>query len=158
MAHSFNIKVDSHIDDIEAAVENKINLALDLMGDTVEGYAKEDCPVDTGLLRNSITHVLGGGSVNSTYHASYGSNRVGGKRVSASSLDAGSVRIGSVSGTMGTSGDRCCYVGTNVEYAPYVEFLDRYRHDVGKAHFLRDGAQNHVNEIKAIAETTLSSL
>lgn len=30
-------------------------------------------------------------------------------------------------------------VGTNVEYAKYVEFDDRKRHVVGQAHFLRDG-------------------
>ena len=54
--------------------------------------------------------------------------------------------------------DDSVIIGTNVEYAPYVEFMDSRHHNVGKAHFLRDGAVNHVNEIKAVAETALSSI
>ena len=117
MSKTFTIKVDSHVKDVEAALNEKIKLALSLMGETVEGYAKEDCPVDTGNLRNSLTHSPGE-----------------------------------------VAGDTVEFVGTNVEYGPYVEFIDRYHHDVGKAHFLRDGAQDHVNELKAVAETVLSSI
>lgn len=36
--------------------DEKITDALELIGLEAEGYAKEDCPVDTGLLRNSISH------------------------------------------------------------------------------------------------------
>lgn len=50
--------------------------ALEKIGLVAEGYAKLACPVDTGRLRNSITH---------TMDKSY------------------------------------AYIGTNVEYAPYVE-------------------------------------
>lgn len=113
MASGIEIHVDSHVDDVMKVVDEKIKLALSLMGDTVEGYAKEDCPVDTGNLRNSLTHT---------------------------------------EGDQGTE-----YVGSNVEYAPYVEFIDSYHHDVGKAHFLRDAGQDHINELKAIAEATLSA-
>ena len=35
--------------------------ALEQCGLTAEGYAKKLCPVDTGNLRNSITHQVGGG-------------------------------------------------------------------------------------------------
>ena len=38
-------------------VEKIAKLALDSIGETAEGYAKEDCPVDTGNLRNSIAHM-----------------------------------------------------------------------------------------------------
>lgn len=156
---TFTIKVDSHVDDVMAAVNDKIKLALDLMGDTVEGYAKEDCPVDTGLLRNSITHALAGEAISHTYHASYGENRnKAGGRLSASDKNAGSVKFGVMSGSMGQMGDNACYVGTNVEYAPQVEFRDSVHHNVGKAHFLRDGGQNHINELKSIAEATLKSI
>lgn len=34
--------------------------ALDACGAACEGYAKAECPVDTGRLRNSITHQLNG--------------------------------------------------------------------------------------------------
>lgn len=151
---TFDIRVESHVDDVIRAVDEKIMLALDLMGEVAEGYAKEDCPVDTGLLRNSITHVASGGTTSiSSYHADKTSTGE-----SAMTGTTGSVRIGGYSGTVGESGVRECYVGTNVEYAPYVEFMDSRHHNVGKAHFLRDGALNHVNELKAVAETTLSSI
>lgn len=50
--------------------------------------------------------------------------------------------------------DDSVYIGTNVEYAPYVELLDRY-HTTGKAHFLRDAAANHSSEYKEITEAIL---
>ena len=152
---SFEIRVEKdNIDEVMAAIDEKIDLALDLMGEVVEGYAKEDCPVDTGLLRNSITHAKSGQAASiGRYHADRTSTGE-----SATSGTTGSVRIGSYSGTIGDVGAKECYVGTNVEYAPYVEFMDSRHHNVGKAHFLRDGAQNHVNEIKAVAETALSSI
>lgn len=41
-------------DEINAAVLR----ALEQIGMAAEGYAKDLCPVDTGNLRNSITHVV----------------------------------------------------------------------------------------------------
>lgn len=52
--------------------------ALEKCGLTAEGYAKLLCPVDTGNLRNSITHQV-------------------------------------------DDGEPAVYIGTNSEYAPYVE-------------------------------------
>lgn len=159
MSKTFEIEIEDHSDEVLAAVAANIDKALDLMGEVVEGHAKEDCPVDTGLLRNSITHAVGGQAMSATFHASYGSNRSsGGARVSAGSKNAGSVGVRALSGTMGSEGDQTCYIGTNVEYAPYVEFMDNKHHNVGKAHFLRDGAMNHQNELKAVAEAALSSI
>lgn len=37
-------------------IESAIQRALEKIGLTAEGYAKRLCPVDTGRLRNSITH------------------------------------------------------------------------------------------------------
>lgn len=159
MADEWDIHVKDHTDEVMAAITEKVNLALNLMGEVVEGYAKEDCPVDTGLLRNSITHTLGGAPVSHSYHASYGENRdSSGRRYGAGSKKAGSVKIGALSGTIGSASDHACYVGTNVEYAPYVEFGDRFHHNVGKAHFLRDAAQDHVDELKDVAQKTLKTI
>lgn len=36
--------------------EEQVQTALELIGLKAEGYAKKDCPVDTGLLRNSINY------------------------------------------------------------------------------------------------------
>ena len=158
MAANIDFTFKSHSDEVVAAIENQVNLALNLMGEVVEGYAKEDCPVDTGLLRNSITHTLGGQSISFSYHASYGTNRnKAGKRYTARAKNAGSVGFGSVSGSMGTDTDNACYVGSNVEYAPYVEFGD-YNHTTCKNHFLRDAAQGHIDELRNVAQATLGAM
>ena len=86
-------------------------LSLIAIGEAAEGHAKDECPVDTGRLRNSISHA---------------------------------------------EDDDTAYIGTNVEYAPAVEFRD-IAHKTGKAHFLRDAATTHGDEYKNIVETILKS-
>lgn len=51
--------------------------------------------------------------------------------------------------------DDAIYVGTNVEYAPAVEFGDNKKHKTGKAHFLRDSIADHINEYKNLAKQIL---
>lgn len=81
----------------------KKELALEAIGMTAEGYAKTDTPVDTGRLRNSISHAVSGDSA---------------------------------------------YIGSNVEYAPYIEMGARGR----KAHhMLGKAATEHSSEYKEIA-------
>lgn len=102
--------------------ERKLLVALEACGLQAERYAKMACPVDTGLLRNSITHVVSGQQINQTYHAAYGENRdKKGKRLSARSKNAGSVGWGAYSGQIGSGKDYKVFVGTNVYYSPYVE-------------------------------------
>ena len=99
--------------EILAAMRQQVLLGLEAIGQECEGYAKDDCPVDTGRLRNSIAHMVEGD-------------------------------------------DNKVYVGTNVEYAPYVEYGE-YKHITGKNHFLRDAAANHGDHYKAILEAALKS-
>ena len=82
------------------AIDKALVAALEKIGLSAEGDAKELCPVDTGRLRNSITHQV-------------------------------------------EEGDKAVYVGTNVEYAVYVEMNDKAKHKTGQAHFLRDAARNN---------------
>lgn len=139
------IKIEDHTDDVMAEVQKRVKKALGLMGEVVEGYAKEDCPVDTGLLRNSITYAISGEKpAMSTYHADKAS-------------PDGTYRVGRYTQTAGNANDPCVYVGTNVEYAPYVEFGEKYHHDVGKVHFLRDAGQKHISELKEVAQAALGS-
>ena len=49
-------------------------------------------------------------------------------------------------------------VGTNVEYAPYVEFNDKLHHNVGKAHFMRDCVRGHESVYHQIARSRFSQL
>lgn len=108
-----DVKITDNRPEVKKEFNLKLLLALELIGQKAEGYAKDDCPVDTGRLRNSI------------------SNKVDGNDV---------------------------YIGTNVEYAPYVEFGDSMHHEVGKAHFLRDAATTHGDEYKRIAELVMKGL
>lgn len=102
----FSVKVDDNTKKIIEQLGKEVEIILATVGEKAEGYAKTQCPVDTGRLRNSITHREDGGTV---------------------------------------------YVGSNVEYAADVEFIDR-AHKNGKAHFLRDAMQDNLKEYKEIIE------
>lgn len=86
-----------------------IEKAFEAIGMQAEGYAKILCPVDTGHLRDSISHEY------------------------VKSEDAE-------------------YIGTNVEYAPYVE-LGTSRQKAQP--FLKPSASEHVDEYKKIFKTVL---
>lgn len=51
-----NISASDHSDEVLEAMEAAILRALERCGSQAEGYAKDLCPVDTGNLRNGITH------------------------------------------------------------------------------------------------------
>lgn len=46
----------SHAKDVLSAEQAARDKALEIIGGKAESYAKKLCPVDTGRLRNSITH------------------------------------------------------------------------------------------------------
>ena len=100
----------NNIGDVLSELELKEAKALEMIGIKAEGYAKALCPVDTGNLRNSITH----------------------------QVDL------SVDGV---------YIGTNVEYGPYVE-LGTVKMQGGKP-FIRPAIENHMSEYKQIATNEL---
>lgn len=51
-----NIDLHDHSDEVLAALQEAAERALEKCGLVPEGYAKRLAPVDTGNLRNSITH------------------------------------------------------------------------------------------------------
>ena len=53
-----NVRLTDNTKLIKNATDQQIGAALEAIGLKVEGYAKLICPVDTGRLRNSITHVV----------------------------------------------------------------------------------------------------
>lgn len=77
---AMNISFTDNSDAFRDALKRAELKALETVGLVAEGYAKKLCPVDTGNLRNSITHRV--------------------------ELDGG---------------NSAAYVGTNSEYAAYVE-------------------------------------
>ena len=52
------ITLEDHGDEVLEALEFACQRALEKCGLVGEGYAKKLCPVDTGNLRNSITHTV----------------------------------------------------------------------------------------------------
>ena len=96
-------------DEVLSALERSKKRGLEAIGLTAEGHAKKETPVDTGRLRNSISHA---------------------------------------------TDDEAAYIGTNVEYAPYVELGARGRK--GK-HMLQRAATEHADEYKQIMEDALKN-
>lgn len=74
-----SVTFNDYSDEVLAAFDEACLRALERCGLQGEGYAKDLCPVDTGALRNSISHKV-------------------------------------------KSSEPAAYIGTNSEYAPYVEF------------------------------------
>ena len=96
-------------DEVLTALEERKDAILEAMGGMAENYAKMLCPVDTGRLRNSITHAQ----------------------------EDESTEI----------------VGTNVEYAAYVE----YGTSRSKAQpYLTPAIENHIDEYRQLAEDVLA--
>lgn len=106
---------ENNIKTVEEALDRALASALEEVGLAAEGFAKkkltENHSVDTGRLRNSVTHII-------------------------------------------DMGEEAVYIGTNVEYAPYVE--------LGTSHskekpYLRPAAQDHETEYRAIFEKHLKN-
>ena len=95
--------------EVLSALEKAIGQGLEAIGLSAEGHAKKETPVDTGRLRNSISHAVD---------------------------------------------DKAAYIGTNVEYAPYVELGAQGRK--GK-HMLQRAATEHTSEYKRLLEDAMKN-
>ena len=78
-----DVNITDNSAEILAALGEQLGVALEAVGLKAEGYAKRKAPVDTGRLRNSISHAV-------------------------------------------SEEESVAYIGTNVEYAPYVEMGTRH--------------------------------
>lgn len=104
---AINIQIEDYSEEFLRELAVKVPAALEECGLVAEGYAKRLCPVDTGNLRNSITHTLNGNAE---------------------------------------------YIGTSVEYAPYVEMgTTRTRAQP----FIKPSVADHVDRYKRIIENRL---
>lgn len=149
MAKKTDITVVSHTKEFMDALAAKMPLILESVGSTAEGYAKENCPVDTGLLRNSLTYAISG---EKPHVGAYKADKAD---------DSGTVQSGQYSGSVPDETEPGCYsvlVGSNVVYAAKQELTDGYNHTVGKAHFIRDSIQDHREEYREIVLTVAKSI
>ena len=103
MAGGVEVRVDNR-DEFKRGMEAALATALEEIGLVAEGYAKRACPVDTGRLRNSITHIV-------------------------------------------DEDGKCAIIGTNVEYAPYVELGTRHQKPQP---YLKPAAEDHESTYRSI--------
>lgn len=139
--------------DVEKYTEESILQALEMIGLKAESYAKMKCPVDTGLLRNSIAHAVGGAKVG-----------IGAKKEalykSSSPDDKGYMHLGVYTGNAprNKKDEFAVYIGTNVEYAAYVEMghiqAGSGKHVPAKP-YIKPAIVDHLDEYKQILENTL---
>lgn len=122
------------------AKNEAIEAALEALGIEAEKYAKlhldqEPRRIDTGRLRNSISHAA--------------------RRDSGATFDYKDNKGNSFNDSKGevTSKDTV-YVGTNVEYAPYVEFGTV---NMAPNHFLKSAASEHTERYIEIVKKYLKN-
>ena len=139
-----NIEYRDNTNKILALFESAKTRGLEAIGMTAEGHAKKKITaagaVDTGRLRNSITYALAG---EETHVKSYKANK-GGKDRETYTYD------GTAEGKKGSG----VYVGTNVEYAVFVENGAQGRTPV---HFLQDAATGHTDQYKKLMEDSMKN-
>lgn len=107
MSNTFEFKDNTA--EVLSALEKAKRRGLEAIGLAAEGHAKKAAPVDTGRLRNSISH--------------------------AADADA-------------------AYIGTNVEYAPYVELGTS---KMAARPFLKPAATEHTAEYKRLYEDSMKN-
>ena len=135
-------------------IDRAIEKALTMIGGLIESAAKEQLTangsVDTGLLRNSITYALGGEYPAAAQYTNNGNG-----------TDKAGRKIDPKEGTYDTpapadtGSERTVYIGTNVEYAPYVE-LGTSR--MTAKPYLRPAVENNRKKIEKAIETSFRGL
>ena len=96
-------------DEVLSSLEKAKKRGLEAIGLVAEGHAKKLTPVDTGRLRNSISHATDG---------------------------------------------EAAYIGTNVEYGPYVELGSP---TIKAHHMLQKAATEHTDEYKRLMEDSMKN-
>jgi HK97 gp10 family phage protein len=144
---------DDHTDEVLEETGIAILRALEAVGLAAEGYAKRLCPVDTGRLRNSITHAIAGEApavkkyAPNAVHASTKAT----KKVGTAGQPVEDTSEGEYEGVTPRE-KNTVYIGTNVVYAPYVETGSSRGK---KQPFLKPAIQNNMDEYKKIFQRYL---
>ena len=132
---AFECKFEDNSTTIKFTVQAAVDKALNEVGLQAVNYASLLSAVDTGRLKNSITYAT------STYpgQGSYTDD-------DGNAFDDATAAFQPISGEV--------FVGTNVEYAPYVE---EGTSRTKAQPFLKPAIENHISEYEQIFETHLKS-
>ena len=150
---SMKISVTDHSKEALEEMEEQVGRALEAIGLQAEGYAKLLCPVDTGLLRNSITYAVAGDypaqrdyKSNSSHASTPATQRAGtaGKAIK--------IKKGKYTKKASKEDKMAVYIGSNVEYAAFVELGTRRT----KAQpYIKPAVMDHGGEYKKIVKEFL---
>ena len=137
-------------DEVLSALEKAIGNGLTTIGMTAEGHAKEEITKLvysrgnnekkyrlTGRLRNSITFAISG------------------EKAAISSYKDDDGNVYTYDETAPKDKEKAVYIGTNVEYAPYVELGTS---KMPARPFLKPAATEHKDEYKKIMEAAMKSV
>lgn len=126
-----NVTFTSHIDAFYDEFDPAVRKALEEIGIEAEAHAKEIITekgaVDTGRLRNSVTWAVGGEKPNASGY----------------------------SGIAPKKDEPCVYIGTNVHYAPYIEFGTS---KMPERSFIREAIEENKDEYQKIVENNLGKI
>ncbi|HPY84036.1 MAG TPA: hypothetical protein PLS20_03215 [Ruminococcus flavefaciens] len=141
MAHDFRFENNAPL--VREQFEACRKRALTAIGMQAESYAKlkinQADAIDTGRLINSVTY---------------------GTAENAGSHDYSDNEGNHYQDTIGTAEEDAVYIGTNVEYAPYIEFGHKHYYSgttYAPVHFLKDAAGNHTAEYKDIIKQSMEN-
>lgn len=125
-----NVEIISNKDAVMRKVMENMKKAAKAIGGIAESHAKEYCPVDTGLLRNSITYALGGETPSRTLY-----------------YDNAMENMGQYDGQAPDDTDNqvTVYTGTNVKYGIFQE-LGAPSINLPAQPFIRPAMENHMSE------------
>lgn len=128
MANDIDVTVKDDSGKLIGTINKRIPVILEACGLEAEKYGKKDARVDTGRYRASITHTVSGqGGKVHEYKDNNGQSFTEDIREVPESESA-------------------MYVGTNVDYAMYLEHLD---------HTIKNSIADHVSEYKKIIKQGL---
>lgn len=143
------ISLTDNSDLIKDALEEQLEQALTAIGIAAETHAKENCPVDTGRLRNSITFALAGQGANSPiYRANFARYKT---KTGKTAIRRKGLKSYTYKGKAPNVGgnEHAVYIGTNVEYGQFIEFgTSRMK----ARPFLRPAVANHTEEYKNLVK------
>ena len=134
---AYDVQIENNADLIREQMEACMKRALTAIGMQAESYAKESVnragAIDTGRLINSITYGTADRAGSHDYTDNEGTH---------------------YADTIGLAEEDAVYIGTNVEYAPYIEYG---HHSYAGVHFLKDAAGNHTEEYKEIIKQSMEN-
>lgn len=146
---SIDIKIEDNSKKFLKELDDRIPPALEECGLAAERFAKQEITKSvydtperpnyrrTGYLRNSITHALSGEAAAISEYTDDAKEQHG---------------VYSGSAPAAKENEMSVYVGTNVEYAPYVEMGTV---KMGARPFIKPAVTNHQKEYKGILERWL---